>query len=72
MKENVKKMEFKSLDKRFGGAVIYYPTFGRSKVSKDCDHKWLYYNYERYCRVCERIEPFKDKLKKAVNKEDKQ
>jgi len=39
-------------------------------VDKDCDHKWLYYNYERYCRVCERIEPYKDKLAKAVNPKD--
>ena len=32
-----------------------------------CTHKWLYYNYERYCRLCERIEPYWDKLKKACN-----
>lgn len=43
-------------------------------VMKECkpeEHKWLYYNYERYCRVCERIEPYKDKLAKAVNPVEK-
>lgn len=30
-------------------------------------HKWLYFNYERYCRLCERLEFFWDKIWKACN-----
>ena len=138
MNKNVRKIKFESLDKKFGGAVIYFPRFGKEKnevviaikaidvsnplkikvikltaeekrkcltfsmllkpVTKkiredmlkmiaseatvaeasakisgiiiECqpeDHKWLYYDYERFCRVCGRIEPYEDKLRKAVN-----
>jgi len=30
-------------------------------------HKWVYFGYERWCRVCERIEFFWDKIWKACN-----
>jgi len=126
MTKNVRKIKFESLDKKFGGAVVYFPRFGSGEneveipikaidVSKplkikvvpmteeerrrcltfsmllkpvtkkiredmlkalvnscnpwmpEADHKWLYYRYERFCKVCGRIEPYEDKLRKAVN-----
>lgn len=32
-----------------------------------CEHKWLYFNCLRWCRLCERLEPDWDKIKKACN-----
>lgn len=32
-----------------------------------CDHKWLYYNYEKWCRICERAEILWAEIRKACN-----